>query len=211
MLYIAENLKTLRKRNVLTQEAAAEMLGVSPQSVSKRERGDTLPDIMLLPTLANLYKTSTDALIGMDKINSETARDAVFVTGHQHLREGNAVAAVEVYTDALQIFHNDAGIMSDLAMALALTDDEGNLSRAIVLCERVLVGTQNGKAYHTTWVVLCFMYRKAGEAEKAAATARQLPHIRESREAVLAQLDIEPTADAIDVYLKIIAVGESAR
>ena len=211
MLYIAENLKTLRKQKGLTQEAAAEMLGVSPQSVSKWERGDTLPDITLLPALANLYKTSTDALLGMDKINSETARDAVFVTGHQHLREGNAATAVKAYADALQIFPNDAGIMSDLAMALALTDDEVTLPQAIALCDRVLAGAQNGKAHHTTRAALCFMYQKAGEGEKAAATARQLPHIRESRETVLAQLDIEPTTDEVDVYLKILAVGESGR
>ena len=34
----------------------AEMIGVSPQSVSKWERGDTYPDITLLPALANLFK-----------------------------------------------------------------------------------------------------------------------------------------------------------
>ena len=40
----------------LTQEDIAEMLRVSPQSVSKWERGDTYPDITLLPALANLFK-----------------------------------------------------------------------------------------------------------------------------------------------------------
>jgi len=33
------------------------------------ERADTYPDITLLPSLANLFKTSLDKLIGMDKIN----------------------------------------------------------------------------------------------------------------------------------------------
>ena len=54
MLYIAENLRKLRKEKNLTQEVVAEMLGVSAQSVNKWERGDTLPDITLLPALANL-------------------------------------------------------------------------------------------------------------------------------------------------------------
>lgn len=69
MLFISENLKYLRKQKDLTQEEVAEMIGVSAQSVSKWERGDTFPDITLLPALANLYKTSVDAIIGMDKIN----------------------------------------------------------------------------------------------------------------------------------------------
>jgi transcriptional regulator with XRE-family HTH domain len=69
MLYITENLKSFRKRKELTQEDIAEALGVSPQSVSKWERSDTYPDITLLPSLANLFQTSVDALLGMDKIN----------------------------------------------------------------------------------------------------------------------------------------------
>ena len=64
MIYIAENLRSLRKGMELTQEEIAEILCVSPQSVSKWERGDTFPDITLLPALANLFKTSIDALIG---------------------------------------------------------------------------------------------------------------------------------------------------
>ena len=45
MLCIAENLKTLRKAEDMPQEDVVEILGISPQSVSKWERGDTYPDI----------------------------------------------------------------------------------------------------------------------------------------------------------------------
>ena len=47
MLYIAENLKALRKKRNMTQEDVAEIIGVSPQSVSKWERGDTYPFLFL--------------------------------------------------------------------------------------------------------------------------------------------------------------------
>jgi len=80
-MYIAENLKILRKKNDMTQEDVAEVLGVSPQSVSKWERGDTYPDITLLPSLANLYKTSIDSLIGMEKINDDKAIANAFLEG----------------------------------------------------------------------------------------------------------------------------------
>jgi len=207
-MYISENLKSLRKGKDYTQEDAADMLGVSAQSVSKWERGETMPDISLLPALANLYKVSVDALLGMDKINDRQTRDAVFATGHDHLRDGNIDAAVNAYSEALKIFPNDMGFMSDLAISLALSGDPEKLARAVVLCERVLSESPGDKVHHTTRAALCFIYLKAGEKEKAETAARSLPHIRESRETILSQIDNTPTINSIDSYLKFIAIGE---
>ncbi len=120
MLYIAENLKSLRKEKDFTQEQVAEMLGVSPQSVSKWERGDTYPDITLLPALANLYKTSVDAIIGMSKINDNQAKATIYNSSHEHLRNKDYSGAIAVLSEALKTFPNDEGFMSELAMALAL-------------------------------------------------------------------------------------------
>ena len=209
MLYIAENLKSLRKGKDLTQEEAAEMLGVSPQSVSKWERGDTMPDITLLPALANLYKVSVDALIGMDRINDEQEKNNVFTKGYKHLREGAASAAVDVFSKALKLFPNDEDYLSYFAIALALDGDDDKLSQAITICERVLADGQGVKTCHTTRAALCFIYQKIGDKEKAIETARNLPHRRESREIVIAELKKEPTAEEINSYLKFIAIGEN--
>ena len=209
MLFLAENLKSLRKAKDFTQEEVAEILNVSPQSVSKWERGETLPDITLLPALANLFKTSVDALIGMDRINNRQTRDAIFTAGHDHLRNGDIKAAVDVYSEALKTFPDDIGVMSDLAIALALDGDPENLARAVALCERVLTGYQAGKVQYTTRAALCFIYMKAGDQDKAVAAARNLPHIRESRESVLNQLEKKPAAADVDSYLKFIAIGET--
>jgi transcriptional regulator with XRE-family HTH domain len=209
MLFISENLKYLRKEKDLTQEEVAEMLGVSAQSVSKWERGDTFPDITLLPALANLYKTSVDVIIGMDKINGIQTKATVFLEGHKYIREGDFNAAIEVYSEALKTFPNDKGFMSDLAMTLALDGDQEKLSKAITLCERVLSDSQGDKVHHTTRAALCFIYLKVGEKEKAVLEAQELPHIRESRETVLAQFEKKPTTEDIDAYLKFIAIGEN--
>jgi len=209
MLYIGENLKTLRKDKNLTQEEVAEILCVSPQSISKWERNDTLPDITMLPALANLYKVSVDFLIGMDKINDSQAKNTVFHKGHEYLKNNDTTAAIEIYSQALKTFPNDEDIMSDFAMTLALDNNPENLSRAITLCERVLSGGHGEKVHHTTRAALCFIYFKVGEKDKAVTTARKLPHLRESREMVLAQFDKDPTPDEIDSYLKFIAIGEA--
>jgi transcriptional regulator with XRE-family HTH domain len=208
MLFIAENLRELRKGKDLTQEEAAEILGVSPQSVSKWERGETLPDITLLPALANLYKVTVVSIIGMDKINDRQTRNAVFTTAHNHWRNGDINAAIDVFSNSLKTFPNDEGIMSDLAMALALADDADKLSQAVSLCERVLSDNHGDKVHHTTRAALCFIYMKAGEKEKAIMVARRLPHVRESREIILAQLEKDLSLDEINSYLRFIAIGE---
>jgi transcriptional regulator with XRE-family HTH domain len=210
MLYLAENLKSHRNRLKLTQEEVAESLSVSPQSVSKWERGDTYPDITLLPALANLFKTSIDALVGMDKINNSQARARLFTTEHDYLKSGDYHRAASVLEEALKTFPNDEGIVSEFALALSFDKSTDSLQRSARLCERVLSQALSEKIRHTTRAALCFIYLKLGDKEKAVAMARNLPHVRESRETILSQLDKETSAEEIDTNLRFIALGEEA-
>ncbi|MBR6050026.1 MAG: helix-turn-helix transcriptional regulator [Clostridia bacterium] len=61
-----ETIKTFRKQSEMTQEQLAELLSISPQAVSRWETNTAMPDISLLPPLANLFGVSTDFLLGMD-------------------------------------------------------------------------------------------------------------------------------------------------
>lgn len=63
---LGESLLNARKSKGLTQEAAAEKLGVSRQTVSKWETGETLPDIRQSKRLAALYGVTPDELIDFD-------------------------------------------------------------------------------------------------------------------------------------------------
>ena len=56
-------IQTGRKEVGLTQAKLGERLGVSAQSVSNWERGETLPDVSLLPDLAVLLHCSVDAIL----------------------------------------------------------------------------------------------------------------------------------------------------
>jgi len=64
MKSIGENIATLRKNKGMTQEALASAIGVSPQSVSKWENSTNLPDIALLPILADIFQVQIDQLFG---------------------------------------------------------------------------------------------------------------------------------------------------
>ena len=57
------NLKYLRKKNGYTQEQIAERIGVSRQAVAKWERGETLPDIDNVISLAGVYGVTVDSLV----------------------------------------------------------------------------------------------------------------------------------------------------
>lgn len=60
---IAEQIYALRKNKGITQSELGERVGVSFQAVSKWERGETLPDISVLPDLAKVLETSIDNIL----------------------------------------------------------------------------------------------------------------------------------------------------
>jgi transcriptional regulator with XRE-family HTH domain len=53
----------LRKTKRLTQQKLADKLGISHQAVSLWERGETMPDIAVLPTLAKALGTTIDKIL----------------------------------------------------------------------------------------------------------------------------------------------------
>ena len=84
---IAENIARLRKERSMTQEALAEVIGVSAQTISKWENSTTYPDVALLPVIADVFGVTVDALYGREdsrhSVTAETAIDKML----EHVRE----------------------------------------------------------------------------------------------------------------------------
>ena len=59
-IVIADKIKTYRRTHGLTQAEFAQLLGVSPQAISKWERCECSPDITMLPELAALLSCSVN-------------------------------------------------------------------------------------------------------------------------------------------------------
>ena len=59
----AENLKKIRKDKGYTQETLAEKLNVVRQTVSKWEKGLSLPDVDMLSKIANVLETDVNILL----------------------------------------------------------------------------------------------------------------------------------------------------
>lgn len=78
MNVFCNNLKRFRAARNLTQEQAAETLGVSTQTVSRWECNVTLPDVAILPKIAELYCVTIDDLYRETSVAYENYAQRVF-------------------------------------------------------------------------------------------------------------------------------------
>lgn len=60
---VGRTIAKLRTDKSITQTELGERIGVSFQAVSKWERGETLPDVSVLPDLADILETSVDYIL----------------------------------------------------------------------------------------------------------------------------------------------------
>ena len=63
---IGNQIKALRLKKSVTQEAMAEHFGMTAQAVSKWECGTSVPDISLLPEISAYFGVTIDALFALD-------------------------------------------------------------------------------------------------------------------------------------------------
>lgn len=87
---IAKNIQKLRQEKGMTQLDLAEKLNYSDKSVSKWERGESLPDIVVLKSVADLFEVTLDYLVeeehdGMsvtkEMMNKNYRRNCYIITG----------------------------------------------------------------------------------------------------------------------------------
>lgn len=75
-----ENLKILRKNKGYSQEQLAVRLNVVRQTVSKWEKGLSVPDAQMLVDIAEVFNVSVRELLGND-IEQETKADTLEIIG----------------------------------------------------------------------------------------------------------------------------------
>lgn len=66
-----ENIKNLRKNKGYTQEELASKLNVVRQTVSKWEKGYSVPDAEMLKKIAEIFETSVSQLLGSPIVQEE--------------------------------------------------------------------------------------------------------------------------------------------
>ncbi len=140
---IGENIRRLRKERHLTQESLAEILCISPQSVSKWERGEAFPDIVMLPAIANYFGITVDVLLGNDRILSEK-KILEYLEDYHHRTSNEDIWAkreeiLEFARKVYREFSYDFRIMMLYVNALNVyATDPAQLEEILSICKLVL-------------------------------------------------------------------------
>ena len=127
----ADNLMELRKYHSLSQEELAEKIGVSRQTLSKYETGESLPDIEKCKALADVFGITVDDLISYEKstgMGLGIPPRGKYIFGMVKVGEKGQIV---IPAKARNIFHINPGdnlvILGDEAQGLALIKEENLL------------------------------------------------------------------------------------
>lgn len=110
MKSMGETIAKLRKDTGFTQEQTANMIGVSAQTVSKWETGTTMPDIILLPVIADVFDVDIDFLFDVKrktkskKIYKDNAHEVLYNSFFEIMENlwGNAATDAEIAKSAAE-------------------------------------------------------------------------------------------------------------
>ena len=117
---LSKKLREKREEAELTQNEVAEELHVSPQSISKWERGEALPSVEFLPKLAEIYKCKIDDFFN-EKISIEVkipqtmSVDKTFKelkNLFEEYKQGKEIVLDEKYKKSFEFIKKTAGFLT---------------------------------------------------------------------------------------------------
>ncbi|MDR0916621.1 MAG: helix-turn-helix transcriptional regulator [Oscillospiraceae bacterium] len=182
-IYLGENLKKLRRDREVTQEELARFLNVSFQSVSKWETGASLPDVEMLPSIARYFGTTTDALLGVDKLDEDAKMQEYNTKDREFSNTGMMPELLALWREAYGEFPNNLDAVNSLMYALLWrfqqTDDRAFADELIPLAQRLLdESTLGGEHNYRDGAiqVLCLTYIQLKDEENARKYAEMAPY-----------------------------------
>lgn len=196
---IGSKIKALRLRENMTQEALAEKLNISFQSVSRWENGMSAPDISLIPVVARFFNVSTDYLFGMYDEELARNKDNFEKLYIQKRCEGDIDGAYAVMTEARRVFPRDIHFCANLAEVMDMFEGgtaaqmtryaEENFSGQIfTLCKRILDESRDEADRCKAQRMLCNYYAKSGNSAEAVRIAESMADILHSKEILLSEV-----------------------
>ncbi|EHJ52688.1 helix-turn-helix domain-containing protein [Streptococcus macacae] len=123
---ISETILLLRKKLGYSQEKLAEKVGVSRQTLSKWELGESLPDIVSSNHLAEIFGISLDELVNGDESPfAGKAKEGKYIFGTVTVGEKGQIV---IPAQARKLFDIKKGdnlmVLGDINQGLALLDSD---------------------------------------------------------------------------------------
>ncbi|MCL2517089.1 MAG: helix-turn-helix domain-containing protein [Oscillospiraceae bacterium] len=211
---IGAKIKALRKRDDITQERLAEVLGVTSQAISKWESENGYPDIENISPLANFFNVTTDYLFDHDTAEKRRKIDEYCTKCDAHRMEVKPIQElIDMMRQALAEFPAEEKLLFRLAEALYqkisghgyyhtdvidgkyfIHDYEkhksfGTWEEAVKIFEELLATSLDDSIRNECRVLLSQIYSYIGEKEKVLEIAEKCGEIYQSKERILTTLD----------------------
>lgn len=190
-------IKKLRHEADMTQEQLAETLSISAQAISRWENDVAMPDISLLPVLANLFEVTTDYLLGVDISQKEEKIQKIINSSREIGGKGYLTEAIEMLRAGLTEYPGSYELMDELAGKLwlcscsnkAVGNEQNEFRKEVVmLCENILANCTKEGPRQGAVQLLCYVYPMFGEFEKAEKLADNMPNIYLTNTALLTHI-----------------------
>ena len=174
---IGNKIKLLRKKNGLTQEQLAEKIGVSFQAVSKWENNIALPDITLLPVLADYFGVSTDEILSYN--SAEKDRDVMdYARRSQKYRETNPNKGWEILQEGLKKYPDNDILLCNLLYVMNYNENLGNYwDETLKIATKLINKTDSDEIRYDALRFLAYAYNAKGDTESAVAALEQIPEM----------------------------------
>lgn len=113
---ISSYLRQMRLKNNLTQLNVADKLGLTPQAVSKWERCESMPDITLLPEIAEMYGITVEEILTVGATGQNGDFDDIMRSLNTFVDEKIFQKVLRKFEDAKNV--QELSIPLDIFMAL---------------------------------------------------------------------------------------------
>ena len=190
---IGDKMRYYRTQQHMTQEKLAAELCISPQAVSKWERSESLPDVLLLARLADALQVTCDALLAEPGWSEENEIDTAIRQAEELSEENHAEyrQRTALLEKALEQHPRSIRLMLALADTYSKGADypdfreKDYLKRAVNLNEYAAAHTADPKEKYRINTMLCYMYRSLGEYGRIRELAETMPELWQTRPALI--------------------------
>lgn len=181
---IGEKIKSLRKAKNISQEVLAKYLGISFQAVSKWEKGETMPDVAMIPAIASFFGVSTDELFDFNTYETEKRVMEICWKAGEY-RETDPEKGEKILLEGLKQYPGNDIILNNLLYVMRAPERNAEV---IDLCKSLVESTKYDDVKYDALRIMAETYKDMGELALTKETVEKIPEIYFTKNELAANL-----------------------